>query len=112
MLTAVGSASGFVPIHVAAGPGSHVAVTTASALLPYSVTAACELGARTALPISVTVGSSQPGAGSLAFHPSGLFVYVDQDAGLQVDAVLDTGDLQFLETHFGVRGRIAVAPAP
>jgi hypothetical protein len=112
MPTAVSTLSGFIPIHVAAGAGGHVAVTTASALMPYSLTSSCDLVPRQTLPFSVTVSGDQPDAGSLAFHPSGRFAYVDGDAGLQVCAVLDSGDLQVIETHSSVRGRVAVAPPP
>jgi hypothetical protein len=80
--------------------------------MPFSVTASCDLVPRETRSIVVTVSGEQPDAGSLAYHPSGRFVYVDGDAGLQVYAVLDSGDLQAIETHSSVRGRIAVAPPP
>jgi hypothetical protein len=110
LLAAGDSLPGFVPLHLAGAAGGRVAVTTAGTLVPLVLTDTCRIQSRDAVPIMLASTGSY--AGSVAFHPSGRFVYVDQDTGLQVYVVLDSGSLQLIDTQPGARGRVIVASPP
>jgi hypothetical protein len=112
LLSSADAVTGFTPVHLAAGAGGRVAVTTSTELRTYSLSPTCQLAATDTVATSASGSVSDGSAGSIAFHPSGRFLYVDQDGGLQNYAILDNERLRSLETVTGVRGRILVTPPP
>jgi len=109
-LAQAGTVDGLVAWHVA-GAARRVAVTTSTQLLTFELNGSCRM---TSGAVADIRGPTQDDyyAGSLAFHPSGDFLYVDQPDGLHNYMLLGDHALRPLETIAGVHGRVVAAPPP
>ncbi len=110
LLTEAQTLTGFVPGHIASGSGGWVGLVSSGTLLVYRVSPSCELTVVGSTATAAPTGNRYEG--TLAFDPSGRFLYVDEVGGLRRYAIADGGQVVAQQVMEGLRGIVVVVPPP